>query len=110
MHESVEISNKHLESFWNVGRKYAREFEWDNLKFTEILINLGGCRKMMVWIYCLLRNYGKITALKDLPKEQKEEMWLFIKDLCGEKKTDLELCRQMCMAFYALEYFLNEQK
>lgn len=110
MEEAVERSKQVNEIILNVGRKYAKDFENDNLKFTNALLHLGGCRGMMVWIYCLLRNYGKIPALETLPKDQKEEMWAFIKDVCGEKRNDRELCRQMMMAFYALEYFLNEQK
>jgi hypothetical protein len=89
--EVIERLNRQREILFDVGRKYARDFENDNLKFTEALR-----------LYCLLRNIGKVTALEDLPLDEKQEMWAFIKEVCGEKRTDRELCRQMMMAFYAL--------
>lgn len=110
MEDAVKIAKAQTEYMWSLGRKMAKEFEWDNIRFTEVLIAASGTRKLLVWIYCLLRNYKKVIALEDLAQEDKEHMWLFIKDVVGERKNETELCKQMCMAFYALEYFLNEKR
>lgn len=110
MNEAVQIAYKEREILFDVGRKYAQSFENDNIKFTEALLNLSGCRKMMVWLYCLLRNTGKLKALEDLPQEEKEHMWEFMKEICTGEHQQREKMRQMAMVFYALEYFLNEQK
>jgi len=94
---------------WELGRKLAREFEWDNISFTERLVALGGFRGILVWIYCLLRNYGKLTPLEQLSEEDKASMWNTALDVCKENRTKKKL-HEIVMSFYALEYFLNEQK
>jgi len=108
--EAVQRSSHVREILLDVGRKYARSFEQDNLRFTDSLLNLGGCRKMMVWLYCLLRNIGKLTPLEELPQEEKEHMWEFVKEICVGEHRQREKMREMMMVFYTLEYFLNEQK
>lgn len=110
MDNPVEISNKQLEYMWELGRKLTRDFENENVTFTDALIRLGGVRKMMVWIYCLLRNYGKLTAIELLDHDVKEKMWRFVKEVCKGKTEDIQKMKEIAMAFYTIEYFINENK
>lgn len=96
--------------FLNYGRKQAAAFEEDNIGYTNALLMLGGCRKMLVWIYCLLINYKKIQPIESLPKEQKEQIWEFVKEICIEGHRQKEKMIQMVKVFYTIEYFLNEKK
>lgn len=110
MEPAVEIAKAQTEYMWELGRKFARQFEWDNIRFTEMLVAAGGTRGLLVWIYCLLRNYKKIVALEDLSKEDKDQMWGLAMDVCqGEHRTRKKM-HEIVMAFYALEYFLNEKR
>lgn len=110
MEEAVKIAKANTEFMWELGRKLAREFEYDNVTFTERLVALSGTRGLLVWIYCLLRNYGKITALEKLTQEEKQGMWNLAKDVCQNEHRTTKKMHQVVMAFYAIEYFLNEQK
>lgn len=108
MHQAVEISNKQLEYMWELGRKYTTGFENDNVAFTEAIIILGGTRKVLVWIYCLLRNYGKLTSIELLEQDVKEKMWKFVKEVCKGKTEDRQRMKEVAQAFYVIEYFINE--
>jgi hypothetical protein len=108
MDNPVEISNNQLEYMWEVGRKHVRDFENNNIAFTDSVIMLTGTRKLLVWIYCLLRNYGKLTAIELLDQDVKEKMWRFVKEVCKGKTEDIQKMKEIAMAFYTIEYFINE--
>jgi len=105
----VEIGNKQTEYMWELGRKHVRDFENNNIAFTESVIMLTGTRKLLVWIYCLLVNYGKLTAIELLEKEVKEKMWIFVKDVCSGKTDDIQRMKEIAKAFYVIEFFINEK-
>lgn len=110
MDECVEISKWVNDQIIDVGRKYARLFEEDNLKFTNAMLFLSGSRKFVKWIYRLLVNRKLLMPLEDLPQEQKESMWEFVKDICKGGDRIKEKMHEMAIVFYVIEYFLNEQK
>ena len=89
------------------GRKQTELFEKDNISYTEALLRLTGSRKMMVWLYGILRNYKYIVPIEKLEVEVKEKMWLTVKDICSQE-SDKNKLTDMCKAFYVIEYFLNE--
>lgn len=91
------------------ARKQAKLFENDNIAYTEALLRLRGCRKMMVWVYCALRNYKMAPAIEELDKVDKEHIWEIVKDLCKGEHREKQKMKEMAMALYALEYFLNEK-
>lgn len=102
--------SKHWENAWmTCGRKETATFESNNLGYTESLIVGNGRRMLMVWIYCLLRNYKKIKPIEDLEPDVKRQMWGFVKEVCDGKTSDIQKMKQIAMVFYAIEYFLNEQ-
>lgn len=105
---AIEIANKQTEYMWELGRKHAQDFENNNIAFTDAVIMLTGTRKLLVWIYCLLRNHGKLTAIELLEKDVKEKMWAFVKDICKGKTEDIQRMKEVAKAFYVIEYFINE--
>jgi hypothetical protein len=108
MDQSIEIANRQLEYMWELGRKHVRDFENNNIAFTDSVIMLTGTRKLLVWIYCLLRNYGKLTAIELLERDVKERMWTFVKEICKGKTEDAQRLKEVAQAFYVIEYFINE--
>lgn len=108
MDEAVQIAKAQTEMMWNIGRKEAALFEANNVGYTETVVLFSGRRKLMVWIYCLLRNYKKITAIENLEHDVKLQMWGFVKEICAGKTNDVKKMKEVAKAFYALEYFLNE--
>lgn len=110
MAEQKPISRQIDDIIFDSGRKYAQMFEDDNLKFTEALLFLGGSRRLMKWVYGMLVSRNLITKMEDLPQDQKQSMWEFVKEICvGEHRTQQKM-HEMAIVFYVIEYFLNEQK
>jgi len=102
---------KDWEEIWmNCGRKETAVFESNNIAYTEELIKCNARKNLMVWIYCLLRNYKKIVAIEDLEQDVKLKMWGFVKEVCAGKTDDIKRMKQIAMVFYTIEYFLNEPK
>lgn len=108
MDDPIVISNKQHEYMLELGRKHVRDFENNNIAFTDAVIMLTGTRKLLVWIYCLLRNYGKLTAIELLERDVKERMWAFVKEICKGKTEDTQRMKEIAQAFYVIEYFINE--
>jgi hypothetical protein len=108
MEPVLQEANRQHQIMLDFGRKQAELFEKDNIAYTEALLRLTGSRKMMVWLYDILKNYKYLVPIEDLEKEAKEKMWLTVKDICNGRLEDKEKAIQMCKAFYALEYFLNQ--
>lgn len=100
---------KWWENTWmTCGRKETAAFESNNLAYTEELIFQNARRNLMVWIYCLLRNFKKLIPIENLEPEVKQKMWAFVKEVCAGKTDDLKRMKQIAMVFYTIEYFLNE--
>lgn len=108
MEGPVEIAKRCTEVFFVIGRKETNLFEEHSIAYTEELITQNARRKLMVWIYCLLRNYGKLTAIENLEQDVKENMWAFVKEICKGKTEDLKRMKEIAQAFYVIEYFINE--
>lgn len=105
---ALKIANDWKELVFRIGRKETNLFEEHSVEYTEELITQNARRKLMVWIYCLLRNYGKLTAIELLEQDIKEKMWRFVKEICKGKTDDLKRMKEIAQAFYAIEYFINE--
>ena len=106
----IQTSIRCTEKFYEIGRKETTLFEEHSIEYTEELITQNARRKLMVWIYCLLRNYGKLTAIEMLDQDTKEKMWRFVKEICKGKTEDLQRMKEIAQAFYTIEYFINENK
>lgn len=107
MEENISILKFINEKILECGRKYAQYFEEDNLKFTEALLILGGSRKFMNWVYRILVGRKLLTKLEDLPQEDKESLWSFVKEICVGQHRTKEKMHQMVIVFYTIEYLLN---
>lgn len=110
MEPNLNILKQSNDLIVNAGRKYAQLFENDNLGFTQAMLRLSGSRMLMKWVYGLLVGRKQLTKLEDLPQEEKESMWEFIKDICVDEFRTKEMMYQMVIVFYTIEYFLNENK
>ena len=108
MEPAPQEANRQHQIMLDFGRKQVALFEKDNISYTEALLRLSGSRKMMVWLYDVLKNYKYVVAIEDLEPEVKKKMWLTVKDICSGRLEDNDKLVEMCKAFYALEYFLNE--
>lgn len=108
MEPALQEANRQHQIMLDFGRKQAALFEKDNISYTDSLLILSGSRRMMVWLYGILCNYKYLTPIEQLEKEEKEKMWLTVKDICSGRLEDKDKLVEMCKAFYALEYFLNE--
>lgn len=109
MEAAVEIAKQQTEFMFQIGRKETALFESHSVAYTEEVIMQNARRNLMVWIYCLLRNYKKLTAIEDLELDVKKKMWAFVNEICAGKEVDIKRKKHICMVFYAIEYFLNEQ-
>lgn len=103
------------DSWWDdlmmkTGRKMTGTFEDNNISFTDALIYTSGTRHMMVWIYKHMVAKKRIAPIESLVTEAKEEIWLFVKDVCNGKTNDRIVMKEIAMAFYVIEYFINENK
>lgn len=96
------------EIMMNTGRKMAATFEDNNIAFVNALIITSGTRHMMRWLYFHMVNRKRIQPIETLPLETKEQTWSFVKDVCEGKTTDRIIMKEIAMAFYAIEYFINE--
>lgn len=108
MEPALQEANRQHQIMLDFGRKQAVLFENDNISYTEALLRLTGSRKAMVWLYCVLRNNKYIVPIEDLELDVKQKMWLTVKDICSGRVEDKDKLVEMCKAFYALEYFLNQ--
>jgi diadenosine tetraphosphate (Ap4A) HIT family hydrolase len=100
---------KWWENVWmSCGRKETDVFESNSIAYTEDIVVGNARRNLMVWIYCLLRNYKKLTAIEDLEPDVKKKMWAFVKEVCAGKTDDVKRMKHICMVFYTIEYFINE--
>jgi hypothetical protein len=111
----IEENNKYTEyaKWWEgvwmtCGRKETAVFESNSVAYTEEVIMQSARRNLMVWIYCLLRNYKKLTAIEDLELDVKKKMWAFVNEICVGKEVDVKRKKHICMVFYTIEYFINE--
>jgi diadenosine tetraphosphate (Ap4A) HIT family hydrolase len=109
LEDIVEIAKRQTEHMFEIGRKETALFEEHSIAYTEELITQNARRKLMIWIYCLLRNYGKLTAIEKLDQDTKEKMWRFVKEVCKGKTEDLQRMKEIAQAFYTIEYFINEK-
>lgn len=110
MSDPVEIARQQTEFMFEIGRKETAIFENDSVTYTETVLLSSGRRGIMVWVYCLLRNYKKIVPIEDLDRETKNKMWAFVKEICAGKTNDVQRMKHICMVFYAIEYFINEKQ
>lgn len=101
-------ANNWDEIMMNTGRKMTATFEDNNMAFVDALILTSGTRHMMRWIYRHLVHHGRVSPIESLPIESKEQIWSFVKDVCEGKTTDRIIMKEIAMAFYAIEYFINE--
>jgi hypothetical protein len=113
MAQIEENSQQKYTDWWNdlmmrTGRKMTKTFEDNNVSFTDAIILTGGTRGMMKWIYHHLVKRKKVTPIEDLDIDSKKEMWNFIREVCLGKTNDLVIMKEVAIAFYALEYFINE--
>jgi hypothetical protein len=108
MSDPVQIAKEQTEFMWYIGRKETAVFESNSVAYTEEVIMLNARRNLMVWIYCLLRNYKKIKPIEELDRDVKVKMWAFVNEVCAGKTNDLQRKKHICMVFYAIEYFINE--
>jgi hypothetical protein len=108
MEPVLQEANRQHQVMLDFGRKQAALFEKDNISYTDSLLILSGSRRMMVWLYCVLKNYKYLVPIEDLDLDVKQKMWLTVKDICSGRLDDKGKAVEMCKAFYALEYFLNE--
>lgn len=92
-----------------IGRKEAAYFENDNVSYTEEIITLNCRRSIMCWVYSEMKKHKKIVAIELLDKKDKDELWLFTKDICAGKTSDKKRMVEVLKVFYTLEYFLNEK-
>jgi hypothetical protein len=100
---------KEWEAIWmRCGRKETAVFESNCTAYTEDIVTQNARRNLMVWIYCLLRNYKKIVPIEELDPEVKRKMWAFVQEICDGKIDDKKRMLHIAMAFYAIEYFINE--
>lgn len=107
--DRLQQYGKHWESIWmKCGRKETALFESNCTAYTEEVVIQNARRNLMVWIYCLLRNYKKITPIDELDPEAKRKMWTFIQEVCEGKTDDPKRMKHVAMVFYAIEYFINE--
>lgn len=113
---NTETNNKYIEyakwweSIWmTCGRKETAVFESNNLAYTEELIIGNARRNLMIWIYCLLRNYKKIKPIEELDQSEKQQIWAFVKEVCLGKTSDKKIMIGIAKTFYVIEYFLNEK-
>lgn len=101
--------DKDWENIWmTCGRKETVVFESNSMAYTNEVVTQNARKNLMVWIYCLLRNYKKIKPIEDLDYDVKQKMWAFVKEVCAGKTDDLKRMKQVAMVFYAIEYFINE--
>lgn len=100
---------KDWEDIWmTCGRKETAVFESNSPAYAEEVVTQNARRNLMVWIYCLLRNYKKIVPIENLEPDVKKKMWAFVKEICAGKTDDPKRMKHICMVFYAIEYFINE--
>lgn len=93
----------------NTGRKMTKTFENDNEAFTNALILTGGTRGMMKWVYSHLKGRRRIAPIEELDTDSKKQIWAFIREICLNKTNDKNVMKDVAVAFYTLEYFLNEK-
>lgn len=93
-----------------VGRKETAVFEANNIGYTEDVITGNARRHLMIWIYHHLVCYKLIQPIEKLDKEVKQQMWGFILEIWDEKVKDKKKMIETCKVFYAIEYFINENK
>lgn len=91
------------------GRKMAVTFEDNNIAFTDALILTRGTRGMMKWIYHHMVRRKMIIPIEELDKESKKQTWAFIREVCAGKTNDLSVMKEVTMAFYVIEYFINNK-
>lgn len=108
MDNSVEIAKEQTEFMWYIGKKETALFEAHSMAYTEEVVMQNARRNLMVWIYCLLRNYKKVVPIENLEPDVKKKMWAFVKEICAGKTDDPKRMKQIAQVFYAIEYFINE--
>lgn len=96
------------EKIMDIGRKETAVFESNNLAYTNELIKYNCRRDLMKWIYIDVCNYKKLSKIEDLPQDEKEALWSFVKDVCKGQTADVERMKDIARVFYIIEYFLNE--
>ena len=109
MEDAINISKKVNDLIFNSGRVYAKLFEEDNLNFTASMLLFGGCRELMKWVYSMLVARKLVTKMEDLPNDQKQSMWDFVKEICINEHRTQKKMHEMVIVFYTIEYFLNEK-
>ena len=93
-----------------VGRKETAVFEANNIGYTEDVIIGNARRHLMVWIYSYLVSYKLIQPIEKLDEDTKRQMWKFILEIWDGKEKDKKKMIETCKVFYAIEYFINENK
>jgi hypothetical protein len=93
-----------------VGRRITESFEMNNIGFTDALVGTTCTRLILRWIYHHLVYKHGLTRLEDLDQGSKEGMWNIVKDICAGRVKTVHKMKEVAIAFYVIEYFLNEQK
>lgn len=98
MQESIE---------YKLGKRQVEIFLNDNLLYIECLIKFNCSRIILNEAYRYLVCVKAITAIEDLPIDEKEKLWLTTKDFCVGR-LDLKRAIELSKALYTIEYFLNQ--
>jgi hypothetical protein len=96
------------EVMYRIGRKETACFEEHCEEYLENLIVTNCRRKIMCWIYSYVISGKKASRIEDLPKENREQMWLTAKDICKGRVDDKKKMIEICKTLYVIEYFINE--
>jgi hypothetical protein len=93
-----------------VGRRITESFEMNNIGFTDALVGTNCTRLILPWIYHHLIYKHGLVRIEDLDQDTKEKNWQFVKEISAGRVKTVQKMKEVAIAFYVIEYFINEQK
>lgn len=92
----------------DLAKKQLFLFELDNVSYMRALVRGEAMREIMRDGYATLVYQKKLTAIENLPIEEKNILWLTAKDFAKDTLPKEKIV-DLCKAFYCLEFLINEK-
>ena len=108
MNEYEQLDKDWDNCMLRVGRRITESFEKDNIGFTNALVGTNCTRLILRWIYHHLVYKNGLTRIEDLDQDTKEKNWEFVKEISAGRVKTVQKMREVAIAFYVIEYFVNE--
>lgn len=93
--------------YLEMGKKYAADFEKDNIGFCKGLPGVPVAMQILSSCYEIFVRGNKIKKIEALAKEEKNIMWETAKEIADGRITNNEGMIRLCTCLYALEFILT---